>query len=74
MERPNESVFVVVTTETGRVFFRRRTKQLPLVKNENILGHVDRSRQTHMTTFLRAVCGSVPSLSFSNALLLMISR
>ena len=41
MERPNESVFVVVTTETGRVFFRRRAKQLPLAKNENILGHVD---------------------------------
>jgi len=48
------------------VFFRRRAKQLPLATNENVLGHVDCSRQmknqTHVSTFLRAVCGSVPSL------------
>ena len=28
------------TTETGRVFFQRRAKQLPLATNENVLGHV----------------------------------
>ena len=28
------------TTETGRLFFRRRTKQLPLARKPNVLGHV----------------------------------
>ena len=28
------------TTETGRVFFRIRAKQLTLATNENVLGHV----------------------------------
>ena len=30
----------ITTTETGRLFFRRRTKQLPLARKENVLGHV----------------------------------
>ena len=54
-----------VTTETGRVFFRRRVKQLPLATNKNVLGHVVWSRQMksqmHVSTFLRAECGSVLS-------------
>ena len=29
-----------ITTETGRLFFRRRRKQLPLARKENVLGHV----------------------------------
>ena len=28
------------TIETGRLFSRRRTKQLPFATNENVLGHV----------------------------------
>ena len=28
-----------ITTETGRLFFRRRTKQLPLARKPNVLGH-----------------------------------
>ena len=35
------------TTETGRLFFRRRTKQLPLARKPNVLGHVAKLTWAH---------------------------
>ena len=36
-----------ITTETGRLFFRRRTKQLPLARKPNVLGHVPKLTWAH---------------------------
>ena len=50
------------TTETSRTFFRRRTKQLPLARKENVLGHV--AKRTWAYSF--ALYSSVfPSRFFS---------
>ena len=50
------------TTETGRLFFRTRSKQLPLARKENVLGHVEKRVWAHSF----ALCSSVfPSRFFS---------
>ena len=50
------------TTETGRLFFRRRSKQLPLARKETVLGHL--AKRTRAPSF--ALCSSVfPSRFFA---------
>ena len=49
------------TTETGRLFFRRRTKQLPLARKPNVLGHV--AKRTWAHSFVLS-CSGFPSRFF----------
>ena len=54
-----------ITTETGRLFFPRRTKQLPLARKANVLGHVRKRTWAHSFTFLRQPRNHMAITAFS---------